>query len=455
MTLQRRLLLYLLLGAPLVWAAGLLFGFNQAHNEIDELFDTQQVRLARQLLSTLPSASLGVIAALAPAHAASADIGAADLDELSIAVWNRQGQLLLADREDVRIPYRQDDDGFVNQSIEGQAWRIYRLRAPSGEWHVAVGQLAEERDELAHAVIASQLLPWVLTLPLLLLVMAAAVRQALKPVRMLAAQLEQRAPDDLRNVPVVDVPGDLKPLVQAVNSLLSRIESHIEHERRFTADAAHELRTPLAALQAQWDAARLVAAQSGAAPMPAEAKISDGLERLGRLVAQMLSLARLDPLLAPADHAPIDWPALVEQVFSDVLPLAERRSVELACDWPPRGVEPFPHNGDSALLAVLLRNLLDNAVRHTPAAGAVRLRLSADAIEIIDEGPGVPEQHLSRLGDRFFRLPGQAQPGSGLGLSIVLRIAVLHRLRIGWHNRRGSDGSVDGFCVRLQAHRDA
>jgi two-component system sensor histidine kinase QseC len=367
------------------------------------------------------------------------------MDDLSIAVWNRQGQLLLADRDGASMPYEHDGNGFADQQIDGHAWRIYYLQAASGDWLVAVGQPAEEREELVRDILVGQLLPWVLTLPALLLAMAAAVRQALKPVRTLTADLERRAPDDLQAVPCADVPGDLKPLVLAVNSLFARIESNIEHERRFTADAAHELRTPLAALQAQWDATRLN--EPGRTETSAERKISLGLERLSRLVTQMLSLARLDHLAAQTGHLPIDWQALVEQVFSETLPLAESRQVELACVWPRIGTSPWPGTGDSALLAVMLRNLLDNAVRHSPAGAVVRLRLSGEALEVIDDGPGVPQAQLARLGDRFFRPPGQADSGSGLGMSIVLRIAALHGQRVSWHNRPGGTG----FSVRLQS----
>ncbi len=444
MTLQRRVMLFLLLSAPLVWGAGLLFGLNRARFEIDELFDTQQVRLARQVLSTLPSAALGSLGAarLPPTDADSS--GLAEPDSLAIAVWNRQGQLLLTDSEGIYLPFRAEGQGFVNLDIDGEGWRSYYLRTPKGEWLVAVGQEREERDELVRTLLAGQVVPWVLTLPLLLLAMAAAVRQALKPVRELAQTLERRSSDDLQPLPPQDVPGDLLPLVTAMNGMLRRVELTMEHERRFTADAAHELRTPLAALQSQWDAARLVAAQSGQSASAADAKISEGLARLSRLVTQMLSLSRLEHQGAFARRAPIDWPALVEQVLSDVLPLAERGDVELACDWPAQGDAPLLREGDRDLLAVLLRNLLDNAVRHTPAGGQVRLRLAADAIDVIDEGPGIAEEQLPRLGERFFRLPDAHHTGSGLGLSIVARIAALHGLRCRFTNL-----PTGGLCVRL------
>ncbi len=444
MTLQRRVMLFLLLAAPLVWGAGLLFGVTHVRDEIDELFDTQQVQLARQMLAVLPSASLNALAA--PNAAPSAELGAADTAELSIAVWNRQGDLMLADREGGQLAYRSEGMGFVDQDIGEQGWRVYYQRAASGNWLVAVGQLGEEREELVLALLMGQLLPWVLTLPALLIAMALAVRQALKPVHRLTAELQQRASDDLRALHDDELPSDLRPLVQAMNGLLRRVDSQIEHERRFTADAAHELRTPLAALQAQWDAAQL---EPGRVASPADVKIAQGLERLSRLVTQMLALARLEHLGIAMTTRPIDWVALVEALFGELLPLAERHRVELECQWPPPGAKTLVQSGDSALLTLMLRNLLDNAVRHSPPGGRVRLRLAADAIEVIDEGPGVPAEHLHRLGDRFFRVAGQTESGSGLGLSIVQRIAALHGLEVGWGARDGAEGAAPGFTVRL------
>jgi two-component system, OmpR family, sensor histidine kinase QseC len=456
LTLQRRLLILLLLSAPLVWGAGLLFGLSNAGLEINELFDTQQIRLARQVLSTLPSASLDVVPATAAAPSSPGSLGDGDLDDLSIAVWNRQGQLLLVDREGVLLPVRHGAEGFADLTLDGEVWRTYYLPAASGEWLVAVGQKQDERDELVWSLLAGQLVPWVLTLPVLLLVMAAAVRQALKPVRALTAEIDRRGAGELQPLAATnELPTDLKPLLQAMNTLLARIDDSHERERRFIADAAHELRTPLAALQAQWDAQRLqapaVACTKPQPQTPAEPpdKIAQGLARMGRLVAQLLSLSRLDqPAQAGAQQA-VDWPAMVERLFGELLPLADRAGVELECVWPPAGDKALALQGDSELIAAMLRNLLDNALHHSARGQTVSLRLLHDRIEVIDDGPGVADEHLARLGERFFRLPGQSEPGSGLGLSIASRIAALHGLRLSFANRGGEPASQRGFVVRL------
>jgi two-component system sensor histidine kinase QseC len=441
MTLQRRVLLLVLLSAPLVWLVAMLLSIDRARVEINELFDTELIRLARQVQSTLPLASLEAIEVPAAATIERAAQGDAELEDLAIAVWNRRGQLLLVDREGVELPHRPDASGFTDVTIGSAVWRLYYLQAASRDWLIAVGQDKHEREELVWNLMAGQVLPWLLTLPVLLLVIYSAVRRALRPLRSLTRELDRRAPGDLAPLHESGVPQDLLPLVQSMNTLLTRIGQTLEHERRFTADAAHELRSPLAGLQAQWEAVQL---QAGRAP-DADHKIGASLERMGRLVTQLLALSRLDLPAAAASHAPIDWRSVVEQVFSDLLPLADRRHVELACEWPDDGRDVLPLRAEPALISALLRNLLDNALRHGAPGSTVTLRMAADAIEVLDEGPGVPAAELARLGDRFYRPPGAQEGGSGLGLSIVRRIAELHELAVNWANREDHRG----FRVRI------
>ncbi len=438
MSLQRRLLVYLLLCAPLVWAVALLASADRARAEVNELFDTEIIRLARQVQVTLDGLPTQPAAGRVVAPVRSS--GAADLDDLALAVWNRQGQLLLVDREGVQLPHRAQAAGFVDLTLDNEAWRVYYLQAPEGEWLVAAGQRLHERDELVWDLIGSQLLPWLLVLPVLLAAMAWAVRQALAPVRALAEDLQRRSADDLRPVAEAQAPTELRPLLGAMNGLFTRIETTLARERRFTADAAHELRTPLAVLRAQWDVQRHAA--TDAERRHAEAKLGAGLDRLDRLVSQMLLLSRVDASERLARTEPIAWAAVVEQALSDVLPLAERRRIDLGVDWPPEGSAPFPLQGDAALLGVLLRNLLDNAVRYAPEASAVTLRFSADTLAVENTGPALTPEALARLGERFHRTEGQAETGSGLGLSIAQRVAALHGLRLQHGPGDGGQGVV-------------
>ena len=234
-----------------------------------------------------------------------------------------------------------DASGFVDEVLDGETWRVYYLRSPEGTWLVAAGQKAYERDELVLDLTASQVVPWLLVLPVLLLAMAWAVRHALAPVRSLAAELRRAQRRRPGTGATATCPSELLPLVNAMNGLFLRIEETMARERRFTADAAHELRTPLAVLRAQWDVVRRSANEADRAQ--AEARSRRGLERMDRLVTQMLSLSRVEARMATTAAAPmveVDWRPIVEQAMSDCLPLAERRKIELACEWPRGATAP-------------------------------------------------------------------------------------------------------------------
>lgn len=432
MSLQRRLLLYLLVCAPLVWGVALYFSVTRARLEVNELFDAELIRLARQVQAMLdagPSLQTPQAAPRlppAPREGAS-DAGAGDVRDLAVAVWERSGQLVLFDREGVQLPYHPNRSGFLNEHVQGGEWRVYYLQSFDGQWLVASGQRVYERDELVYGLTVSQVVPWLLVLPVLLVVMAWAVRRALAPVVQLTAELQARPAGDLQPLAEDRAPTELKPLLGAMNGLFARIDDLLVRERRFTADAAHELRTPLAVLHAQWDVVR----RSGgpAERAEAEAKLSAGLDRLGRLVTQMLALSRVESGMLPA-LAEVQWTPIVEQAVSDCLVLAERRGIELACEWPPAGRHPLPLMGDAHLLTVLLRNLLDNAVRYAPTGTAVLLRILPECIEVENQGAPLTTEQQQRLGERFYRPDGQQEVGSGLGVSIVRRIAELHGLEL-------------------------
>jgi two-component system sensor histidine kinase QseC len=447
MSLQRRLMLYLLVVAPLVWAVAVLVSVDRTRHEVNELYDTELIRLARQVQATLVPAlpAQGAAILQSPPGAASAGSGEGDLRDLAVAVWNADGRLLISDREGVQLPYQASASGFRDATIGGAAWRIYYLQSFSGQQLVAAGQGVYERDEVVFGLIASQLLPWLLVLPALLLAMGWAVRRALAPVHGLTAELRSRDAANLSPLPEAHAPAELKPLVSAMNGLFARVDQLLVRERRFTADAAHELRTPLAVLRAQWDVVKGSAGHDER--MHAQQQLDAGLARMDRLVTQMLALSQADAASGPLPSDDLRWPAIVEQVMSDCLPLALQRRVELACDWPPDGRPAFPLAGDAHLMTVLLRNLMDNAVRYAPAGSTVTLRFGREQLEVENGGPPLAPQQLAAMGQRFQRPLGQLQDGSGLGVSIVQRIAALHGLALSYGT--WPDGS--GVRAVLQA----
>ena len=429
MSLQRRLFWVVLLSAALVWSVAAWVSADRARHEIDELFDTEIIRLARKVQSVT-----GDVIDTAPSEAQNGHArGEADLSDLAVAVWNAEGQPMMFDREGSQLPYRAQATGFLELKIGQDDWRVYYLQSPQGQRLIAAGQRLDERDEVVMNFVASQLLPWLLVLPALLIAMTWGLRRVLVPVRSLTEELQARSPDDLHHLRTASLPTDLLPLVSAMNALFARIDSMLARERRFTADAAHELRTPLAVLRAQWDVLR--AAADGAVRREAETRMEQGLARMDRLVTQMLSLSRLEATQTLRDARPVVWAPIVEQVISDLLPLADRRHIEMAMEGEPTA---FALQGDAGLLTVLLRNLLDNAVRYAPEGSTVTLRFMTRGLSVENAGPPLTPQVLARLGERYWRGEGQDESGSGLGVSIAQRIASLHGLRL--RHGAGPDG---------------
>lgn len=441
MTLRRRLLIVLVGGTLLAWTAAAMIAVPRARHEVNELFDTGLIRLARQAQSLLSAPGFAGESAVALSPSPETiTAGEAEMEDLAIAAWDRDGRLRFSDREGATLPRRDDRSGFVDLKLGGEPWRVYYLHSFDGELLVAAGQKSYERDEMVFGLVLSQLLPWLIVLPILLVALALGVQRALAPLQRLVAAVGDRDAHDLRPIRTHAVPGDLLPMVEAVNALFGRIDAALERERAFTDDAAHELRTPLAVLHAQWDVLRRAA--PGAEREAAAAKLGAGLERMERLVTQMLALARLDSGSAVSRNCIIDWPKMVENVSSDCLALAEARSIELACEWPSGGEAPIALRGDPDLVRAMLRNLLDNAVRYSPAGSTATIRIGSDYIEVENEGEPLGEDALARLGERFFRPAGSDGTGSGLGSSIVKRIAALHGLEPVWAARPAGGGVV-------------
>lgn len=449
MTLQRRLIVAVLLAAPLAWLITIAGTYWRASHEINELYDTDMLRLAQQTLAISalipPSATLLPTPAKTPS---SSNTGDAGLGDLSVAIWRGAGAPLVLDPEAMQFPREGDREGFFESVVSGEPWRLVYLSDASNQTRIAVGQRIGERNDLVVAYIAGQIVPWLVGLPVLIALLIFAVRQAMRPVRDLSKQLERRRPDDATPLASSQVPGELKVLTDAMNGLLARVGTLIEQERRLTADAAHELRTPLAAVRAQWDVVQRT--QDAAERRQAQESVTRGMERLDRLVSQLLTMARLDS----ANHADfggsVDWRVVAEQAVGDCLWIADRRDVDIAVEWPESGVLPLPMAGDESALTIMLKNILDNAIRYGPRHSRVRLTFSATDITVDDEGPGIAPDVLPRLGDRFLRAAGHEEAGSGLGVSIARRIAHNHGMNIRFAMREAAIDFEPGLRVTIR-----
>ena len=433
-SIRRRLLAYLSGGLLALWLATALASAAVALHEINEIADSQMSQLARSLMQ-VPQAAAGSTADLPPA-------GGAESSNNGFAIWDKHGTLLLADRYGREIPF-QTASGFHNNRAawQGSAWRYLYLHDEHSGRTVAVSQRLKERLSTLTNALWVQFALTFLSLPLLLWLIARGIRRGLTPLDLLAGELAARNAQSLQPVSE-QVPAETLPLVQSLNALLARVAESLAREQRFTADAAHELRSPLAALKVQ---AEVLAMSSDEAEQQHHlGNIHESIDRANRLTEQLLTLARLDPMQALPDAQPIDWQRSAHQALQSVNLQAREKRVQLKLECACGFGQVFPPLGNEVLLQLMLRNLLDNAIRYSPPNSHVTLTLAANGLSVCDEGPGIAAEHLPRIRERFYRLPGQSQQGSGLGLSIVERIADLHGLRLDLVN-----ADERGLCVHM------
>lgn len=462
-SLRARLLLFFTLLLLAAWGCAATLAWSEGRKYINEFFDTQQILLAKTLLSADWEPGMGHLPKTRRLlrDADKRSRGHEEDDALAFAVFNRQGQSLLTDGEKgARFQFEPEQRGFVHARLmdSSDEWRIFWVASPDGRRVVAVGQEQEFRQDMALDMLWEQMLPWALLLPVLSGGLYWMLHKELRTLRLVAQELEKRPPEDASPLPVAAMPPEVRPLMTALNNLFARTASLLQRERAFISDAAHELRTPLAGLRVQAEVVELYN-DDEQARNHAVSQLLVGIERSTRLVDQLLALSRLDTQIAqigpqqskkqgsPAlARESILWEPLLHQAVEEWKPqvLATQKRLELHIDpqSTPRLTEGYP-----ALLGILLRNLLDNALKYTPPRSEIHIFLTADALSVENTGPGVPEALLPRLGERFFRPPGQDMPGSGLGLAMVQQIADLHGCTLCLENLKSP--TQQGFAARL------
>ncbi len=438
LSLRLRLILIFSVLALITWCSASVVAWMMTRNTINEVFDTQQMLFAKRLATT----NLGDLLANQDARRLPktkkilhhGKRGEQDDDALAFAIFSRDGRMLLNDGENGEdFQFDAEREGFTEGTRKGddESWRLLWLTSPDGRYRIVVGQEWDYRHDMALGMVTGQLVPWLITLPMLMLLIALMVGRELKPLREMAAGLRQRAPDEASPLNAQQVPSEVRPLVDALNTLFTRINAMLARERRFTSDAAHELRSPLAALRVQTEVVQL-AGNDTQMREHAVNNLTLGIDRATRLVDQLLTLSRLDSLSDLNDLVSVDWSQLAPTTLAELDHQAHVAGVTLR--YERQGI-PAPLLGQPLLLSLLVRNLVDNAVRYTPTGGTVTVVLDQRQLSVEDNGPGVTVEHLARLGERFYRPPGQEQTGSGLGLSIVRRIASLHGLQVRFANR--------------------
>jgi two-component system sensor histidine kinase QseC len=434
-SLKQRLLLLSLTTVLIVWVAASLFTYFDARAEFEELLDAHLAQSA-SLLVVQSSNDLDEI------ETEHAPLLHKYSRRVAFQVWDEGRVLRLHSANAPTQLLATQEQGYSDSVIDGKSWRVFSTLDESGNNLIQVAERTEVRDELAENIAGNLLKPLLVSLPLLALLLWIAVSRSLRPLVKLTAEVGRREPENLHALETTSAPAEVLPLIERLNQLFARMEASLQNERRFTADAAHELRTPVSGIKAQAQVA--LATLDDEQRRHALDNVILGCDRATRLIEQLLTLARIDNLSdGLTESCPLK--ALAAEVIGQIAPMALKQDVRLEL------IEGEEHvvSGNPLLLRVLLRNLIDNAVRHTPPGTVVKINIGAIAgrtcLSVTDSGPGIPEAELSRVAERFYRPIGTTATGSGLGLSIVKRIAEIHHATLAI----GSSTAGAGLTVSL------
>ena len=429
-SLRTRLLWMLVAAVAVTTIVQIYVAYHTALTETDHIFDYQMQQMARSLRPGLPEGGV----ALGP--------DSEDNFDFVVQVSTADGQQIFRSSAHTELPLNAAL-GFSTVRVRDTTYRLFCLVA--GHQRIAVAQDLALRSDLAGELALRTVSPMLGMVPLLLLLVWWVVGASLAPVTRVRQQLAERQGDDLSQVSQTGLPDEVRPLVQELNLLLARVRRAFDAQKNFVADAAHELRSPLAALKLQVEVLRRAPTES--VREVALQRLVAGIERATRLVEQLLLLARHQEgsaMRAPALR--VDLGAVARLALADVATAARQRDITLHSEV----LAMAPVLGHEEGLRILVRNLLDNAIKYTPAGGQVRIAVqpqgSRALLRVEDSGPGIAPEDRVRVFDRFHRLPAAQGSGSGLGLAIVKTVADLHgaalSLEVG--------AELGGLCVLIE-----
>lgn len=438
-SLQQYLTMLLVGLTLLLWTGSVTSMFLVNRHESQEIFDRSLVETAHLLATIAPLMVNDAPTAALPEKAAGVHSRS-----LIFQIWRADGTLAYYSNGAGQVPLGTAGIAGLQwcDRTDGR-WRVYSVWDENHRYQVQVGDRWQMRAEVLDDIGLHLLAIGLLCMPLLWLGLRLLIEYSLMPIRQLAAQLTGRAAQDLTPVSTHGMPQEMLPLLHGFNALLHRMDDTLARERRFTADAAHELRTPLAAIRMH--AQILRKARTPEEAQEAALDIQTGIDWATRMIEQLLTLARLDPQAAPDTGEPVRVDQAVQDVLALLLPVAQSIHIEL---------QPVTVWAQAAGIEILLRNLLDNAARYSPPDAAITIRchegINQDTgygvLEVEDQGNGIDPALYGRVFERFYRIPGTQATGSGLGLSIVQRLVTGYQGNI--QLKPGSQGR--GLRVRVR-----
>jgi two-component system, OmpR family, sensor kinase len=439
-SIRRTLLAWLLAGLAAIALATSGVTYLAARREVGELLDLQLKQLA---YSTRID---DLLRGRRPGFDARDTPRAAGITELVTQIWDRDGVLVYWSQPGMGLPVPATE-GYSTINHNGRDWRVYTL--VQGTHALQVAQAQDEREAIATQTALRTLVPFLALIPFFGVLMWVGVGRGLEPLEAMSSAVAKRRPDALAPLEERALPDELQPLGASLNGLLERLSEALASQRRFTADAAHELRTPLAALKLQLDLAR-----RATKPDELHAALDDleaGVARTSHVVEQLMTLARVEPEAMAQKRTGCDLVALAKDAIVARAALAADKAIDLGL----ARAAPAVVEGDPASLAILLSNLIDNALRYTPRGGRIDVAVDYDeqcaTLSVADTGPGIAADARERVFDRFYRGEVNEESGSGLGLSIVRRIADAHHATI----TLDAPAEGSGLVVRVRFSRES
>lgn len=457
----RRYLLGTLLGLlALLLLVSAVAGYLESRHELEEVFDAQLAQHAKVLRASLAPAierQAGLLAIESwhsdiniDEHEENGDewerdaLGHAYENKIAFQLWSAEKKLQARSDSAPFEPLSDYVAGYSEQQHDGHVWRVFTLSTAKGGW-IQVGHRDDVRGELSAEIAMQTIWPGLFLIPVMALIIVLVLRHALNPLKKLVSTIAERNPEQLDPLPVDLAPEEVQPLVTGFNALMARLANAFQQQKRFIADAAHELKTPLAALQIHTENALAV---DGTERQKALLQVKAGIVRTNRLVEQLLLLSRLDHQRQPtAGNASkrCDVKQATSALIDEFSVLAQTRQQHIvlkADNAPEIQASELP-------LRALLRNLLDNALRYSPAASTVTIEIFQDidgvCWRICDQGPGIAEENRERVFAPFFRELGNHVAGSGLGLAIAREAAA----QLGAHITLASN-EPNGLCVSVR-----
>jgi len=442
-SIRSQILIRLISASIILVGATAWFGYEDVRRETRELFDAQLSRSARLILSL--------------AQAQNGDSGFSRIQEfldenglsvmyidfeedpdeqespyghiyetkLAFQIWDDEGNLVVKSYNAPLEPLTAKDSGFNNIVIDDYTWRTFSLLSANQQYRCITAERVDVRNDLIKKVSNDLFYMFVILIPALFLIMFISIHQGLKPLQQLASQINRRSGDNLNLITSDNEHEEIATIKNALNQLLQRLKETLAREKRITSDAAHELRTPLAAIRLHTELAKN--AKTRKQQNESLNQVIIGVDRTTHLVEQLLTLARLEPELLARDFTQVNLAELIIEESALLSPLAIDKDLDISFN----NTQVKPIDGNEASLRILLRNLLTNAIAYTPPGGKITIKLSEQdehtILVIEDTGPGISEEDRERVMERFYRAENHQTPGCGIGLSIVDRVVQIHQ----------------------------